>query len=49
MHKNKLVYIINQIYRLFFFKHWLNLTLKNVAICPAAFNIVEKMKEKLPL
>ena len=26
-----------------------NLTLKNVAICPAAFNIVEKMKEKLPL
>jgi len=26
-----------------------DLTLKNVAICPAAFNIVEKMKEKLPL
>ncbi len=24
-----------------------NLTLKNVAICPAAFNIVEKMKAKL--
>jgi uncharacterized protein len=26
-----------------------DLTLKNVAICPAAFNIVEKMKEKMPL
>lgn len=26
-----------------------DLTLKNVEICPAAFNIVEKMKEKLPL
>ena len=26
-----------------------DLTLKNIAICPAAFNIVEKMKEKLPL
>ncbi len=26
-----------------------DLTLKNVAICPAAYNIVEKMKEKLPL
>ena len=26
-----------------------NLTLKNVAICPAAYNIVEKMKEKMPL
>ncbi len=26
-----------------------NLTLKNIAICPAAFNIVEKMKKKLPL
>lgn len=25
-----------------------NLTLKNVAICPAAFNIVETMKKKLP-
>ncbi|NER16131.1 YkgJ family cysteine cluster protein [Spongiivirga citrea] len=24
-----------------------NLTLKNVAICPAAFNIVEKMKQRL--
>jgi uncharacterized protein len=26
-----------------------DLTLKNVAICPAAFNIVERMKEKIPL
>lgn len=26
-----------------------DLTLKNVAICPAAYNIVEKMKEKFPL
>jgi Fe-S-cluster containining protein len=26
-----------------------DLTLLNVAICPVAFNIVEKMKEKLPL
>ncbi|MCL6265025.1 YkgJ family cysteine cluster protein [Flagellimonas myxillae] len=26
-----------------------NLTLKNVAICPAAFNIVEEMKQKLKL
>jgi Fe-S-cluster containining protein len=26
-----------------------DLTLLNVAICPAAFNIVEKMKEKMPL
>ncbi len=26
-----------------------NLTLKNVAICPAAFNIVEEMKKKLTL
>ncbi len=26
-----------------------NLTLKNVAICPAAFNIVEEMKKKLVL
>jgi Fe-S-cluster containining protein len=25
------------------------LTLKNVAICPAAFNIVEEMKKKIPL
>ena len=26
-----------------------DLTLKNIAICPAAFNIVEKMKLKIPL
>ncbi len=26
-----------------------DLTLKNVAICPAAFNIVEEMKKKIPL
>ena len=26
-----------------------DLTMKNVAICPAAFNIVEEMKKKLPL
>ena len=26
-----------------------DLTLLNVAICPAAYNIVEKMKEKLPI
>ncbi|GAA4279155.1 YkgJ family cysteine cluster protein [Aquimarina mytili] len=26
-----------------------NLTLKNVSICPAAYNIVEKMKAKIPL
>jgi len=26
-----------------------NLTLKNTEICPAAFNIVEKLKKKLPL
>lgn len=26
-----------------------NLTLKNVAICPAAFNIVEKMKKRIPV
>ena len=25
-----------------------NLTLKNVAICPAAYNIVEEMKKRLP-
>jgi len=25
-----------------------HLTLKNVAICPAAFNIVEEMKRRLP-
>jgi Fe-S-cluster containining protein len=26
-----------------------NLTLQNVAICPAAFNIVEAMKKRMPL
>ena len=26
-----------------------NLTLQNVAICPAAFNIVEEMKKRMPL
>ena len=26
-----------------------NLTLKNVAMCPAAFNIVEQMKKQMPL
>ena len=26
-----------------------HLTLKNLKICPAAFNIIEKLKEKLPL
>ncbi|SHJ70440.1 hypothetical protein SAMN04487911_13133 [Arenibacter nanhaiticus] len=26
-----------------------NLTMKNVAICPAAYNIVEAMKKKLPM
>ena len=26
-----------------------NLTLKNVAICPAAFNIVEEMKKRIQL
>ncbi len=26
-----------------------NLTLKNVEICPAAFNIVEKMRERIPI
>lgn len=26
-----------------------NLTLENVAICPAAFNIVEKMRERIPM
>jgi Fe-S-cluster containining protein len=26
-----------------------DLTLKNVAICPAAYNIVEEMKKKMPL
>ncbi|MFP2996094.1 YkgJ family cysteine cluster protein [Spongiivirga sp. MCCC 1A20706] len=29
------------------FQQITNLTLKNVAICPAAFNIVEKMKQRL--
>ena len=29
------------------FQNFTELTLKNVAICPAAFNIVEKMKETL--
>jgi Fe-S-cluster containining protein len=31
------------------FKQITDLTLKNVVICPAAFNIVEEMKKKLPL
>ena len=31
------------------FQQIADLTLKNVAICPAAYNIVEKMKEKMPL
>ena len=31
------------------FQQIADLTLKNVAICPAAFNIVEAMKKKLPL
>ena len=31
------------------FQQITDLTLKNVAICPAAFNIVEAMKKKLPL
>ena len=31
------------------FQQITNLTLKNVEICPAAYTIVEKMKEKLPL
>jgi len=30
------------------FQQITNLTLKNVAICPAAFNIVEAMKKRLP-
>ncbi len=30
------------------FQQIANLTLKNVAICPAAFNIVEEMKRRLP-
>ncbi|MEC5167118.1 Fe-S-cluster containining protein [Flavobacterium sp. PL11] len=31
------------------FQQITDLTLKNVAICPAAFNIVEEMKKNLPL
>ncbi|MFK7049437.1 MULTISPECIES: YkgJ family cysteine cluster protein [Flavobacterium] len=31
------------------FQQIANLTIKNVAICPAAYNIVEEMKKKLPL
>ena len=31
------------------FNRYSDLTLKNVAICPAAYNIVEEMKKKLPL
>jgi Fe-S-cluster containining protein len=31
------------------FQQITDLTLKNVAVCPAAFNIVEQMKLKLPL
>ncbi|WP_031425046.1 YkgJ family cysteine cluster protein [Flavimarina sp. Hel_I_48] len=31
------------------FQQIANLTLKNVAICPAAFNIVEKMRERIPM
>lgn len=31
------------------FQQIANLTLKNVAICPAAFNIVEKMRERIPV
>jgi len=31
------------------FQQIADLTLKNVAICPAAYNIVEEMKKKLPL
>ena len=31
------------------FQQIADLTLKNVAICPAAFNIVEEMKKRLPL
>ncbi len=31
------------------FQQIANLTLKNLAICPAAFNIVEEMKKKIPL
>ncbi|OWP83055.1 zinc/iron-chelating domain-containing protein [Flavobacterium davisii] len=31
------------------FQQIADLTIKNVAICPAAYNIVEEMKKKLPL
>ena len=31
------------------FQQITDLTLKNVSICPAAFNIVEEMKKKIPL
>ena len=31
------------------FQQITDLTLKNVEVCPAAYNIVEKMKEKMPL
>ncbi len=31
------------------FQQITNLTLKNVEMCPAAFNIVERMKKRLPL
>jgi hypothetical protein len=31
------------------FQQITDLTLKNVAICPAAFNIVEEMKEEIAL
>jgi Fe-S-cluster containining protein len=31
------------------FERYGNLTLKNVEICPAAFNIVEDMKQRVPL
>jgi hypothetical protein len=30
------------------FQQITNLTLKNVAVCPAAFNIVEEMKKRIP-
>jgi len=31
------------------FQQIANLTMKNVAICPAAFNIVEEMKKRIKL
>ncbi|HEA30304.1 MAG TPA: YkgJ family cysteine cluster protein [Leeuwenhoekiella sp.] len=31
------------------FQQITNLTLKNVEICPAAYNIVEKMRERIPM